>query len=275
MKDDLTLIIGAVRYIESQLKEKLSLEDIAFEVGFSKYYFTRLFAKYTGQSPYDYYRGRKLTETIAYMQHHQCKIIDAAFEYGYSSPEVFARACATVFGKPPSAVRKAIEGGTFHGLNPISEGYLWFINNYAYEPVVKVLDRLELGGVGYFTEHFKNPLYRMGPGKLKSLGHTREDPLYLVSWLEPQPMGYMNFVGKTFKEGDSDEGLLIKRLPKMAYLVFEYSLEEGELPYFYDYVYNKYIPESPYEPVMPIHIEVYGIDGGQTSKLYIPIVPKV
>ena len=275
MKDDLTLIIGAIRYIESQLKEKLSLEDIAKEVGFSKYYFTRLFAKYTGQSPYDYYRGRKLTETIAYMDHHQCKIIDAAFEYGYSSPEVFARACASVFGKPPSAVRKSIEEGTFHGVKPISEGYLWFMNNYAYEPEVKVLSQLELGGVGFFTEHFNKPLYGMGPEKLKSLGYSKEAPMYLVSWLEKQAMGYMNFVGKVFVEGDAEEGLLIKRLPKMAYLVFEYNLKKDELPYFYDYVYNKFIPESPYEPVMPLHIEVYGLDGQPTSKLCIPIVPRV
>lgn len=275
MKDDLTLIIGAIRYIEAGLKEKLSLDDIAKEAGFSKYYFTRLFAKYTGQSPYDYYRGRKLTETILYMQDHQCKIIDAAFEYGYSSPEVFARACASVFGQPPSGVRKSMEEGSFNGVKPISQGYLWFINTYPSEPEVKVLKDLELGGVGFFTQQVTSPLYRMGPEKLKSLGYSKETPLYLVSWLELQPMGYMKFVGKRIKEDDSDEGLLIKRLPKMAYLVFDYNLTEHDLPYFYDYVYNKYLPESTYEPVMPLHIEVYGLDGDQKSKLYIPIVPVV
>ncbi len=276
MKDDLTLVISAIRYIEENLKEKLSIEAISDEVGFSKYYFSRLFAKYTGQSPYDYYRGRKLTETIAYMQKKKCKIIDAAYEYGFSSPEVFARACATVFGKSPSAIKKQIMDGTFQGVRPMSEGYLWFANNYNCEPRLQLMDAIDLMGVGYFSENLNESLYTMSIQQLKSLGHSGNTRIFKVSWMERQAMGYMNFIGRQSVQGTSGDVMLTKKLPKMAYLVFDFTLPVEDLNYFYAYIYNHYLPESGYEVITPIHIEVFTIENNtRCSQLYIPVVPKV
>lgn len=274
MKDDLELIISAVRYIEANLKEKLSLEEIARQVGFSKYYFTRLFAKYTGQSPYDYYRGRKLTETIHYMEQRRCKIIDAAFEYGFSSPEVFARACTSTFGRSPSAIRKQIVDGTFNGIQPISEGYLWFANSHTIEPMLQIIESIDLMGIGFFTEHYNESLYNMPLAQLRSISHPGEEQLFKITWLDKQAMGYMNFIGRRSSEATVAEAMLIKSLPKMAYLVFDYRLPLEDLAYFYQYIYEDYIPDSPYELLTPFHMEVYTIEGSQkVSQLYIPVIP--
>ncbi|MDA3846242.1 MAG: AraC family transcriptional regulator [Vallitaleaceae bacterium] len=274
MKDDIKLIIKTVRYIEENLKDKLSLEDIAGEAGFSKYYFTRLFVKYTSQSPYDYYRGRKLTETITYMKNMDCRIIDAAFEYGFSSPEVFARACATEFGKSPSVIKKEITSGTFIGIEPISEGYLWFINNYIFEPRIELLDSLLLMGVGYFSDSLNETLYNMPLEQLRDLKTNGNAQLFKVSWIEKQAMGYMNFIGQQNMDGAASDALLNKKLPKMAYLIFDFNLHSEELPYFYNYIYYDYLPKISYEIVTSIHIEVFDIeDSKRVSKLYIPVIP--
>lgn len=274
MKDDLALVASAIHYIEDHLKDKLSLDDIAGHVGFSKYYFTRLFTKYTGQSPYDYFRGRKLTAAIMYMQASGTKIIDAAYEFGFSSPEVFARACAAVFGKPPTAIRKAIMNGTFSGIAQISEGYLWFMNAYDGEPELIMGDALDLRGVGYFTESFSDPLHLMTIEKLRGLGYKNDRHLMKVTWLDRQVMGYMNFVGYLERESTEENPLLLsKSLPKLAYLVFDYKMAEDELEYFNSYIYDRYIPEKGYEAIMPIQLEI--MTGNRNSKLYIPVVPVV
>lgn len=274
MKDDLTLIISAVRYIEEHLREKLSLEDIAHEVGFSKYYFTKLFTRYTGQSPYDYYRGRKLTETIQYIKDNNCKIIDAAYEYGFSSPEVFARACAAVFGKSPSAIKKEMAEGTFVGVTPISEGYLWFTNRYDQEPELNLMDGLNLVGIGFFSDRLDESLYQMPLDQLRSMGHSNEGQTFKITWLDHQPMGYMNFIGHPVSESNEDSILLSKKLPKMAYLVFDYMIQKEEIAYFFKYVYEQWLPGSGYELLIPMHLEVLsGSDQGRQSKLYIPVVP--
>ncbi len=274
MKDDLALVVAAIDFIEDHLKEKLSLDDIAHEVGFSKYYFTRLFTKYTNQSPYDYYRGRKITETIYYMLENKCKIIDAAFEYGYSSPEVFARACASVFGQSPSAVRKAIIAGTFKGIKTINKGYLWFVNSYEGQPNVEVYPELELSGVGYFSDSFRETLFHMKQEQLMSLKQQKGD-LFKVSWLEKQPMGYMNFIGQQLDTESVGDALLTKKLPKMAYLVFDFVVDSSNLNYFYQYVFDYYLPSSPYELVSPYSLEKLAVkEGRRVSRLYIPIIPK-
>lgn len=273
MKDDLMLVAEAIRYIEGHLREKLSLESIAAHVGFSKYYFTRLFSKYTGQSPYDYYRGRKLTQAIAYMQSEQCKIIDAAYEFGFSSPEVFARASSAVFGKSPSVIRKEIINGTFQGVDPISEGYLWFMNAYKSDPKLIIQDSLTLTGVGYFTEGLHDGLHLMSAEKRHSLGHSKDKPLFKVTWLDRQIMGYMNFAGQRDKTDDSGM-LLTKTLPKLAWLVFDFDLEEAEIPFFFSYVYDRYLPENDYEIMLPLQMEVLeGVGAKMTNRLYIPVVP--
>lgn len=274
MKDDLKLIVGAIRFIEANLKEKLSLEAIADEVGFSKYYFTRLFAKYTGQSPYDYYRGRKLTETIKYMQHRKCKIIDAAFEFGYSSPEVFARACRGVFDMSPSTLRQQIEAGDFEGVGPISEGYLWFVNHYNVEPSLQILDGVDLVGIGYFASSINESLYNMPVKQLKSFTPSNKASLFKVTWLEKQSMGYMNFIGQSSEGSDDTKAVLVKRLPKMAYLVFDFNIPTDELKYFNTYIYKDYIPSSPYELLSPLQLELHVIEGShRSSKLFVPVVP--
>lgn len=276
MKDDLNVILQTILYIEEHLKERLSVDQISNVAGFSKYHFTRLFSKCTGLSPYDYYRGRKITETVIYIQKNKCKIIEAALEYGFSSPEVFARASTSVFGKSPSAIRRQIENGTFLGIKRIEKAYLWFINEYNQEPVLKFMPELELMGIGYFSNDHSETLMNMSKEQLDNI-HLSSDSgeVYKVSWLKKQSMGFMNFIGHGYNGELGGDEQLIKRIPRMAYLIFDMFGNQEEMIYFFEYVYNYFLPSSEYEQALPYQIELLTIrNNKRKSCLYVPVVPR-
>lgn len=272
MKPDLEPIVKAVSYMETRLKERLSLDQIAESAGFSKFHFTRLFTKLTGQSPYDYFRARKLTQALLYMEETQSKIIDAALEYGYSSPEVFARACAAVYGESPKTIRQKIEEGGFNPIPALDPSYLWFLAREDFmEPRLVIKPSLTLAGVGYYTDDFYETLLFMKDQKLLPMSNPTKQPLYKLGFLEKQAKGYMNYVGI-----EADDNLLknpmvfSKALPQMMYLVLPLVIDEGDLVHLYRYIFDTYLPQSPYEMIYPFAIELFQ-PALRTSELYIPV----
>lgn len=97
-----------VDYIEEHLldDEKLSPEEIAKRVLMPSAQFYRLFPFITGVSVREYVRRRRLTLAAQELLSTDVKIIDAAFKYGYESPDSFGRAFLSQHGIPPSGVRK-------------------------------------------------------------------------------------------------------------------------------------------------------------------------
>lgn len=270
MKDDLHHIAGAIGYMEAHLKDKLTLSAMAAEGGFSKYHFTRLFSQYTGQSPYEYYRARKLTAAIETLQRTKARVIDVAYEFGFSSPEAFTRACSTVFGQSASQLKKAILEGSFEGVAPISEGYLWFMNQYDKVPEMVVLEALTLMGVGYFTETLEEGIHLKTGDDDQYFARGSKAPLMKITWMERQARGFMNFIGQR-RTGDGVDMMLTKTLPKLSWLVFDYHLTKEECLYLESYIYDRYLPEKGYELLLPLRMEVFEPHG--RNHLYLPVSP--
>lgn len=274
MRDDLGIIVQSIDYIEGHLDEKLSVEQISEAAGFSRYHFTRIFTKAVGMSPYDYYRGRKVTETIRYLRNTGCKIIDAALTYGFSSPEVFVRACKGVFGMSPSQIRKEVEMGTFEGIEPVDEAWLRMSEGYDFRPEVRFLPELSLSGIGYTSEERWSTLRDIELDKIKQIIGEAVNA-YKISWTEMGPMGYMNFIGAKHSDGEKDNELLVvKQLPRMSYLEFLIDETIQEAVHFMDYIYDVFMPASEYEPAAPFTVERLDVVKG-ASHLYVPVVPKV
>ena len=101
------LITKAIRYIQENPKENLALETIADNAGFSLAYFDTLFRQHTGYSAVEYSRVYKLTRA-AYMLRWkpETTVLDIALEYGYASPETFARAFRAFYGMSPTEYRE-------------------------------------------------------------------------------------------------------------------------------------------------------------------------
>jgi len=99
------LINETIKYIENNLHEKISLEDIAAHFCVSKYHFNRMFKTVSGSTLKQYILGRKLTEALKRITEENVSVIDAAYDFGFEYPEVFSRAFKKQFGVSPLACK--------------------------------------------------------------------------------------------------------------------------------------------------------------------------
>jgi len=101
------VIQQSIDYIEENLKEKISLEDLARRSYLSKYYFHRVFHQLVGETVMEYIRKRRLTEAAEELTESNSKIVDIALKYQFSSQEAFSRAFKRMFKVSPREFRKA------------------------------------------------------------------------------------------------------------------------------------------------------------------------
>ncbi|MDD7793630.1 AraC family transcriptional regulator [Clostridium sp. 'White wine YQ'] len=94
-----------VEYIEDNIYNKISLDEISKETGISKYYLHRVFKSLTGESIIEYVQSRKLTSSINELVHTNKRIIDIAMDYGFNYEQSYIRAFKKKFGHTPLKVR--------------------------------------------------------------------------------------------------------------------------------------------------------------------------
>lgn len=96
----------AVDYIENNIDEDLSLEEIAKQAYTSLFHFHRVFQAVTGDSVKEYIRKRRLSLAGRELAETNIKVLDAALKYGYETPEAFAKAFKKLHGITPSECKK-------------------------------------------------------------------------------------------------------------------------------------------------------------------------
>ena len=79
-------------YIEDHLGQDLSLEEIARELNYSKYYVARAFKENTGMTLHKYIQGRRLSEAARKLAQTRQPILEVAFDAGYGSQQAFTQA---------------------------------------------------------------------------------------------------------------------------------------------------------------------------------------
>ena len=99
-------ISKAVQYIEDNIIEDISAEDVANHVNISAYYFQKGFSLLCGYTITEYIRNRRLALAAGEIASGNIKIIDAALKYGYNSPDSFTKAFTRFHGVTPSMVQK-------------------------------------------------------------------------------------------------------------------------------------------------------------------------
>ena len=95
------IINESLVYIENNLKQKITIEEIASHVGYSKFYFARIFKAEMNISVMEYVKERKLvcaSEAILKGE----KILDIAIEYGWETHGGFIKAFKSYYGFSPS-----------------------------------------------------------------------------------------------------------------------------------------------------------------------------
>ena len=91
----------ALTYIEQNLEQEISLEELGRIACCSPFHFQRMFS-YLAEMPLALYIRRRRMTRAAFDLQKGGKVLEIALKYGYDSPTSFARAFQSVHGIPPS-----------------------------------------------------------------------------------------------------------------------------------------------------------------------------
>ena len=97
----------AINFIEAHLGEEISYAQLARSVHMSGYDLHRMFSFVTGMTVGEYIRNRRLALAAQELQSSGMSVTEAAYKYGYESPEGFSKAFSRFHGvTPKQAARK-------------------------------------------------------------------------------------------------------------------------------------------------------------------------
>ena len=108
----------AIRFMEENLCEEISVEDVAAHVYSSYSNFARIFDLVTGVTLSEYIRNRRLSQAGRELLESDAKIMDIALKYQYDTPESFSKAFSRFHGIAPSEVRR--NGGVLEYFYPFT-----------------------------------------------------------------------------------------------------------------------------------------------------------
>lgn len=104
--DWIAILNQALDYIEDNLLNGVTGEEAAAHVAVSSFHFQRTFRLLTGVTVGEYIRNRLLSMAGEEIAGRKIKIIDAAYKYGYETPESFSKAFYRLHGITPSQARR-------------------------------------------------------------------------------------------------------------------------------------------------------------------------
>ncbi|MDU4962233.1 MAG: helix-turn-helix domain-containing protein [Sporomusaceae bacterium] len=94
-----------VNFAEANLDRKITLDDVAWHCGVSKYHLHRLFKSLTGETLMEYVQARKLSASIDDLIRSNMRVLDIALNYGFDYEQSYIRAFRKRFGCTPQKVR--------------------------------------------------------------------------------------------------------------------------------------------------------------------------
>lgn len=136
-------ISRAIEYIENNLTNDITIEDIASYAYISSFYFQKGFSLVCGYSISEYIRNRRLSLAAYDLLHTDFKIIDIALKYGYDSPDSFTKAFTRFHGSTPTAVRN---GATIKEFMPLQINVI-LKGGYAMEYRIEEKDSFKIVGL--------------------------------------------------------------------------------------------------------------------------------
>ncbi len=94
-----------ISYINENIRERLTLEDLANKAGLSPFYFTRLFKKETGYTPHEYIVVSRINIAKFYLKSTTSSIKEICFSSGFSSESSFCTTFRKMCGMTPTEYR--------------------------------------------------------------------------------------------------------------------------------------------------------------------------
>ncbi|MCM3718974.1 AraC family transcriptional regulator [Fictibacillus phosphorivorans] len=279
-------------YIEENLHERITLEELAELACFSPFHYHRVFHFVVGESVMDYVRKRRLTQAAIRLIESDEKVIDIALDLGFQYQESFNRAFKKNFGVSPRQYRNA----TFIPKSLHQKAYL---SRSSFT-----------GGISMEMKLVTKPAFNLIGYELKTRNvdgeNNREVPKFWQHYLQnnlgakiPSPLNknelglctdynmttgeFVYIIGMEVEEGTPvPEGLVYRGFPKKEYAVFTTpkATEENfpsSIQSTWVEIYSKWFPSSEYEQEGSLEFELYDercLGKEKQIDIYIPVIKR-
>ena len=100
-----TSISSAIKFIDSNFQNPISLDNIVEASGISKYHFTRLFHKSINVTPIQYLTNSRINKSIELLKNDKLSIEDIALNVGFSNGNYFGKVFRASLGISPGEYR--------------------------------------------------------------------------------------------------------------------------------------------------------------------------
>lgn len=255
------LVQKALWYVESHLREPLSLEDVAAACHVSAYHLTRSFASTVGLSLMRYVRARRLSEAARRLAQGAEDILALALESGYGSHEAFTRAFREQFAFTPEHVRSQ---GHLKNLSLVEA--LVMNSPPAVELASPRFETLKPRIYAGFVERYNcqspagipDQWQRFGPniGKIPGqIGPVAYGVVY--NFDRESNFDYMSGVEVT-SGSNLPKGFTTLQVAEQRYVVFQHSDHVASIRSTLGAIWNRWFPESGMKAVDAPTLERYG-----------------
>jgi len=109
MQNNIQRIQSTIDYIEQNLGNDITLEQLAAMAYSSKFYYLRMFHAMVGESAMEYVRKRRVTFAANEILSTKNKLIDIAYTCGFKSQVDFSRTFKQIYGITPMECRKKVK----------------------------------------------------------------------------------------------------------------------------------------------------------------------
>lgn len=268
-----THIMKAIKYIEENLKNEITITDCASVSGYSNYHFIRIFKEATGLTPADYIRKRRISEVIKHMCQN-VSISELAFEFGFNSKENFTRAFISEHHILPTEYRSSLNSLKLY------DAISFETPPFAVEPEIIYFDSfvLTVYKSDVYPPHFWNRYNSRKWSKKLSGGMVCED--YGVSIWNENKLEYYIGIKKENAHGNT-EGTIDLEIKGGLYAVFVTPKTShfdfvNTIHLTWNYIKNEWLPNSEYIHAGSIEFESYLEESHTFSeKIYIPLKEKL
>lgn len=115
--DQAGIIRDLLTWLEGNLDQPLSLDNVAAKAGYSKWHLQRMFKDVTGHAIGAYIRARRLGKSAVALRLTARPILDIALQYRFDSQQTFTRAFKKQFAQTPALYRRSPDWNAF-GMRP-------------------------------------------------------------------------------------------------------------------------------------------------------------
>lgn len=279
----------SIEFIEKNLQNDMSINDISSKSCFSTFHFQRLFQAITGFSVQEYIRNRRLTEAARLLKETKQNVLDIAVTFQYGSQEAFTRAFVHFFGMTPGRYRKEeIVLKQQHKMNFLEYQYKLEGEFNMNKPVITQLNKIYMIGYEYRTNLYNENYFTEIPSFYIDFG-KKEYYKCIPKKIAPhmaygvsthfQDDGHFSFVvGEEVEESniELEEGFVQLVIPEGKYAAFKVSGSNELVQNTRRYIYGSWLPHSNYERADGPDFEITDVlhstyPNDMKMRIYIPI----